>query len=123
FCPDVSVIQGLCFLDSQGEALFHARRIRKFSDHLLVRPSSDLPFNFHADGFQIETKLFEHIDGDTLTQTDQTKQQVLGAYEVMVEPVGFLARQRKDLLCSGRKVVHPFLVKSCQSRSAWSLTW
>ena len=66
FRAHVRVIQSFGFFDGQGENLLYARRIRNVSDHLLVRSSADLFFDFHAHGFKIESELLEHIDGDPL---------------------------------------------------------
>ena len=52
--------------------------------------------------------LLQDIDGDALAQLDQAEQQMLGADEIVVEAVGFLARQRQHLLRARRKIVHGF---------------
>jgi len=51
----------------------------------------------------------EHIDSDALPQFDQAEQQMLGTEEIVIEPVGFLARQREHLLRARRKIAHGFV--------------
>jgi len=51
----------------------------------------------------------QDVDRDALAEFDQAEQQMLGADEIVVESVGFLPRQREDLLRSGRKIVHRFI--------------
>src|SRR6266853_4567818 len=106
FCSDIGVIQGFCFFDGQSEDLLDTRRIRNVSDHLLVRSSADLFFHFHAHGFQIESKLLKHIDGDPLAELDQAEQQVLGADKGMVKAIGFLPREREHLLSARGEIIH-----------------
>ena len=50
--------------------------------------------------------LLEDVDGDALAELDQAEQQVLGADVVVVEAVGFLARQREHLLGARGEIVH-----------------
>ena len=53
--------------------------------------------------------LLEHIHGDALPQLDQAEQQMFRAEKVVVEPVGFLARQREHLLRARREIAHGFI--------------
>ena len=107
---DVSMIQRLGLLGGEREHFLHPRRVRNVTDHLLIRTGAHLLLDFHADGFQIEAHLLEHVHGDALAQLDQTEQQMLGANEVVVETIRLLARQGQHLLRPGRKIVHGFIV-------------
>ena len=50
------------------------------------------------DSSEIEPQFLQYVDGDALTQPDQAQEQMLGPDEIVVEPVGFLARQGQGLL-------------------------
>ena len=108
FGADVGVVEGLGLFRSQGEDLLDARGVGNVADHLLIGPGADLLFDLHADGFQVEAQFLEDIDGDALAQLDQAEQKVFGADEVVVEPVGFFARQREHLLGARGEIVHGF---------------
>ena len=105
---DVSVVERLRFLGGEREHLLHARSVGNVADHLLIGAGADLFLDFHADGLEVETHLLEDIHRDALAQLDQAEQQVLGADKIVVEPVGFLARQRQHLLRARREIVHGF---------------
>ena len=105
---DVSVVEGLGLLWCQREDFLHARRVGNVADHLLIGPRADLLLHFHADGFQVEAEFLQDIDRHALAQLDQPEQEVFGADKVVVEAVGFFARQREHLLRPRRKIVHGF---------------
>ena len=109
FGADVGVIERLGFLGGEGQHFFHARRVGNVPDHFLVGAGADLFLDLHADGFEVEAHFLEHVDGDALPQFDQAEQQMFGAEEVVVEPVGFLARQREHLLRARREIAHGFV--------------
>jgi hypothetical protein len=48
----------------------------------------------------------QDVYGDALAEFDQSEQEMLGADVVVVEPVGLLAGECKDLLRAGREVIH-----------------
>ena len=75
-------------------------------DHLGLGAGADLLLDLHADGFEIEPQLLQHIDRDALAELDQAEQQVLRAHVIVVEAVGFLAGQGQDLLGARSKVIH-----------------
>ena len=106
---DVSVIERLGLLGREREDLLHARRVGDVADHLLVGAGADLLLDLHADGFEVEAHFLEDIDGDALAQLDQAEQKMFGAEKVVVEPVGFLARQREHLLRARREIAHGFV--------------
>ena len=108
FGADVRVVERFGFLAGERQDLLDTRGVRDVPDHLLVRPGADLFFDFHANGFQVQTQFLEDIDGDALPQFDQAQQEMFGADKIVVEPVGFFARQREDLLRPGREIVHRF---------------
>ena len=73
-----------------------------------LRAGTDLLLDLHADRLEIESHLLKHIDGNALTQLDQTEKQMLGADVVVVETVGFLAGKRENLLRARCEVIHHF---------------
>ena len=103
---DVGMIERLGFLAGEREDFLHARRVGDIADHLGLGAGADLLLHFHADGFEVEPHLLQHVDGDALAQLDQAEQQMLGADVIVVEPVGFLAGQGQDLLGARSKVIH-----------------
>ena len=56
-----------------------------------------------------------------LSQFDQSEQQVFSPQIFVVEPLGFLARQRQDLFATWSKIAHP-CISDVRLRSA-CLTW
>ena len=103
---DVGMVERLGLLAGEREHLLHARRVGDVADHLLLRAGADLLLHLHADGFEVEAHLLQHVDGDALAELDQPEQQMLGADVVVVEAVRFLAGEGEDLLGAGGEVVH-----------------
>ncbi len=106
FRADIRMIEGLCLLAGEGEDLLHARGVGNVPDHLGFRAGSDLFFDLHADAFEIEPEFLEDVDGHALAELDQAQEQMLGADVVVVEPVGFLACEREDLLGAWGEIIH-----------------
>ena len=106
FGADVGMIQRLGFLAGQRQNFFHPRRVRNVADHLRFRTGADLFLDFHPDGLEIEPHLLQNIDGHALAELDQTKQKMLGADVIVIEPVGFFAGERQDLLGARSKIIH-----------------
>ena len=98
--------QCLGLFAGEREHLLHAWRVRNVADHFLIRPAADLLLDFHADGFEIEAHLLQHIYRDALAQLDEPEQKMLGAHVVVVETVGFFSGQSQNLLRARREVVH-----------------
>src|ERR1041385_8114357 len=73
FRPNICVIQGFGLSYSQCQAFLYTRRVRNVSDDLLVRSGAYLSFDFLPDGFEIQPKLLQHINGDALAQPDDAK--------------------------------------------------
>ncbi len=109
FRADVSVVERLGFLRREREDLFHARRVGDVADHFLVGAGADFLLDGDADGFKVNSHALQNIDGDALSQLDQAEQQMLRAEEIMVEAVGFLAREREHLLRARREIAHGFI--------------
>ncbi|HEY6770779.1 MAG TPA: hypothetical protein VI386_39060 [Candidatus Sulfotelmatobacter sp.] len=65
-----------------------------------------MPLHLHANPLQIEPHPLQHIDCYALSKFDQSEQQVFSSHIVVVEPVGFLARKRQDLLATWSKIIH-----------------
>jgi hypothetical protein len=103
------VVQRLGFLGGKGQHFFNARRVGNIPNHLLVGACADLFFDFHPDGFQVEPQFLQDVDGDALSELNEAQEQMFGTDKIMVEAVGFLARQRQHLLSAGRKIVHGFV--------------
>ena len=109
FGADVGMVEVFGFFAGQRQHLLHAWGVGDIADHFLVGTGADLFFDFHAYGLQIEAKFLEDIDGDPLAQFNQAQQEVLGAHKIMIEAVGFLARQGQHLLRAGREIIHGFV--------------
>ena len=109
FGADISMVQSSGFLGRQSEDLLDAWRVRDIADHFLIGAGADLLLDFHANGFEIEPHFLKDVDGDALAELDETEEQMLGAYEIVIEPIGFFSRQREHLLRPGREVVHGFI--------------
>ena len=109
--PDIGMVERLGFLAREGEHLFHARRVRDVADHLGFRSGADLFFDFHPHGLQVESHLLQDVDGNALPELDQAEQQMFGPDVVVVEAVGFLARQGQDLLRSRGEIIHCFAAR------------
>ena len=103
--PDVSVIERPGFLGCKRQDLLHARRIGNVAQHPLVGPVPTCFSTSTADAFQVEAEFLKDINRYALPQLNDPKQQVFGADEVVVEAVGFLAREREHLLGARRVVV------------------
>src|ERR1043166_7550336 len=111
---DVSVVESLGFLCRESENLFDAGSVRNIANHFLIGTGTDLFLDFHADGFEVEAELLKHIDGDALAELDETEEQMLSADEIMVETVGFLAREGEHLLRTRGKIIHCFFAHKSQ---------
>ena len=104
----IGVVKRLGFLAGEGEDFLHPRRVRDASLGFGFLADANLLFNGITHRFQVEAHLLQHADSHTLTQLDQTQQEVLGAHVIMVKAVGFFARQCEDLLRAGGEVIHGF---------------
>ena len=103
------MVEILCFLLRQRDDLLHAWRIRNVADHFLVGSSTHLFLDFDADTVEINTHALQHVDGDALPQLYQAEEKVFRAEKVMIQPVGFLARERQHLLRSWCEITHGFI--------------
>ena len=113
---DVGVVERLGFLSRQRQDLLDPGGVGDVADHFLIRPGAHLFFDFHADGLQVEAHLLKHVDGNALTELDEAKQEMFGADKVVIEAVGFFARQREHLLRAGREIVHGFIAHTLNNR-------
>src|SRR6266481_1546983 len=114
FSADVGVIQGFGFFGGESEDFFDTRCVRNVADHLLIGTRANLCFGFHANGLEVKPELLKHIHCHALAELDEAQQQVLGADKIMIEPVGFLARQSKNLLRTRSKIIHCFIAHKSQ---------
>ena len=108
FGADIGVVEVLRLLRGEREHFLDAGRVRTVAELLGVRTALDLLLDFAADVLQIETHLLQNVDRHALAELEQAQQQVLGADEIVIEAVGFLARERQHLLGARREVVHGF---------------
>src|SRR5258708_40106106 len=67
---------------------------------------TDMLLHLQANSLQIEPHLLQHIDCYTLSEFDQSEQEVFSSHVVVVEPLGLLARKRQDLLGAWSKIIH-----------------
>ncbi len=107
---DVGMVEGLGLLLSEGEHLLYPGRVGDVPHHLLIGARANLLFHFEAHRVEVEAELLQHVHSHDLPQLDEPKQEVFGADDVVVKPVGLLARQRQHLLGARGKVVHGFLI-------------
>ena len=63
-------------------------------------------FHFHPDRLKIESHFLQYIDRNALAKFDQAEQKMLGSDVIVVESVGFLARERQHLLGTWSKIIH-----------------
>jgi len=107
------VVEIFRLLLRERDDFFHARRVGNVADHFLVRPAADLLLDFDADAVEVNAHALQNIDGDALPQLDQAEQEMFRAEKIMVQPVGFLAREREHLLRARRKITHGFIAHTC----------
>ena len=106
---NVGMIEGLRLLARQGEDLLHARGVRNAALGLGLLPGAHLLLDGRADRLKVQPHLLQDAHGDALPELDKPQEDVLGADVVVVKTIGFLAREREDLLGPRREVVHRFL--------------
>src|SRR5947209_10607184 len=119
---DVRVVKSLGFLGGERENFLHARRVGNIADHLLIGAGAHLLLDFHANGFEVEAEFLENVDGDALAQLDEAEQKMLGAHEIVVEPIGFFAGKRENLLGAGCKIIHRFVTHTSKCSYLSSLS-
>ena len=120
FGADVGMVERLGFFLGERQNLLHTRSVGNIARGFGFRAGAHLFFHRIAHRLQIEAHLLQHVDGHALAEVDQPQQQMLGSHIVVVEPVGFLARQRQHLLGAGREVapVGSAMIKWLEFRSA-----
>src|SRR6266496_1150551 len=106
------MIERLGLFASKRQHLFDARRVWDVANHLCLRSGTDLFLHFHSHRLEIEPHLLQDVYGHALPQLDQAEEQMLGAHIVVVEPVGFLASKRQNLLSSRCEIIHWLMVRS-----------
>ncbi len=105
------MIESLGFLAGQRQNLLDPRSVGNVPDHLRFRTGTDLLFDFHADGLEIEPHLLQNIDGHALSELDQAKQQMLGADVIVIKSIGLFSSECQDLLCARSKIIHRSMEK------------
>ena len=59
--------------------------------------NTNLSRNFGADRFEIQSEIFEDVDGDSISQPDETKQKVFSFNEAVIHSFGLFLCQHKYL--------------------------
>src|SRR5256885_12348803 len=103
------MMKRLGLLGSKRQDLLYARGVKDVAGHLLVGTSANHLFDLAPDGLEIHAHISEHVDGDTLAEPEQAEQEMFGADEIVIEAVGFLARQSEGLLSAWREITHRLL--------------
>src|SRR5438309_3614202 len=96
-------------LGSKRQDFLYARGVRDVAGHLLVGTSANHLFDLAPDGLEIQAHISEHVHGDALAEPDQAEQEMFCADEIVIEAVGFLARQSEGLLSARGEITHRFL--------------
>src|SRR5262245_40244954 len=112
FCPDVGMIERLCFLTGKSEHFLNARSVRNVADHFGFRSGTNLFLDLHSHGLEIETHLLEDVDCDTLPKLDQAEEEMLSANVIMIEPISLFTGQRQNLLSARGEIIHCLLARS-----------
>ena len=113
FRPHVTVIQSFGLFASQSKDLFDSRGVGDVAGWFGFRSKTDLFVHGLPDRVQIKPHLLQNIDGDTLTEVDQSKKQVLGSYVVVMKSIRFLPCKGKHLLGSRCEITHWLGHNSC----------
>src|SRR5262245_3319522 len=100
------MIERLGLFARKRQHFFDARRVWNVPNHLRFRSGTNLFLHFHPYGLEIEPHFLQDVHSYALAELDQAKKQMLGAYVVVVKPVGFLASKRQNLLSSWGEIIH-----------------
>ena len=100
------MIERLRFLTRESQHLLHARRVGNVAHHLGLRTGTDLLLDFHPHGLEIHPHLLQDVHGHALPQFDEAEQEMLRPHVIVIEAIGFFARERQDLLGSRCKIIH-----------------
>src|SRR5262249_5436378 len=94
--PDVVVPELTRFLGRQLQHPLGLRSERNLAECQGLGESGQGPLDFALDGLEAKPQALENRGGDPLAVADQPEQDVLGPYEVVAEPAGFLSGEDDD---------------------------
>ena len=106
FRADIRMIKRFGFLAGERQHFLNTRRIWNVADHLGFRSRADLLLHLHAHGLKVETHLLQDVHGYSLSQFDETQEQMFGADVVVIKAVGLLAGKRQHLLSARCEIIH-----------------
>jgi hypothetical protein len=109
FGADVGMIEGFGFLGSEREDFLDAGCVRDVADHLLIGPVPTCFSTSMRTVSRSRPSFWRHVDGDPLAELDKAEEEVFGADKIVIETVGFLAREGEHLLRPRREIVHGFV--------------
>ena len=103
---DIRMVEGFGFFAGEGEDFFHAGGVGNIADHFGFGATSDLFFDLHANGLEVEAHFLEDIHGHALAEFDETKEEMFGADVVVIKAIGLFSSEGENLLGAGCEVVH-----------------
>ena len=74
FCADVDMMEGLGLFCGEGKNFLSARRIRYAAEDFLIDNAASLFFQVQPNRLKFKPQFAEHIDGDSLAQTNDPEQ-------------------------------------------------
>ena len=90
---DVVVAHHACFFDSQFDNSFCARGKGRFAKWGAFS-AADGALHGAYDLARLDAQLLEHLDGDAVLLLDKSKQEMLGADMIVIEPQGLFLGKR-----------------------------
>src|SRR5262245_52314920 len=112
FCPDVGMIERLCFLTGKSEHFLNARSVRNVADHFGFRSGTNWFLDLHSHGLEIETRLLADVECDALPRLDHAEEELHSANVIMIEPISLFTVQRQNLLSATGDIIHCLLARS-----------
>src|SRR5262249_23108114 len=109
----IFVIESLSLLGSKFQHFLERQRVRDCVSRFPIRPETPLHFDFRTRPFQVESGAGKDTHRKTLSQMNQSKQQMFGVNELILEPRGFFPSQCQYLARPGCEALKRL---SCQTR-------
>jgi hypothetical protein len=97
----IFVIESLGLASGTFQHFLERQCIRKGVGRFPVRPKPPLHFNFRTRPFQVESRARKNTYRKTLSQMNQSKQQMFGINDPLLKPRGFFASQCQYLARPG----------------------
>ena len=111
FGADVIMMKRFGLLGRKRQDFLYSRGVRDVAGHLLVGTRANHLFDLAPDSLEIQAHISEHVHGDALAEPDQAEQEMFCADEIVIEAVGFLARQSEGFLSAWREIFDTFDVR------------